>query len=113
QPLFGNRHRASQRHHHKSIFIESHGFQYVGGFAELASGERSLRHGPHQAVNGPDSAQIQRLQRNQPVLNRVVQLSVDPLARMLPMRISMVALFQDDASKLVHFSSTPYSTGST
>ena len=95
QPLFGHCHGPCQRHHHKSIFVERHRFQYVGRFAELASGERSLRHGPHQAVNRSDLAQVQRFQRNQPILNRIVQLPVDPLsAALLPMRISVIALFQ-------------------
>ena len=80
QPLFGNRHRASQGHHNKAIFVASHGFEHVGGFADLAPGECGLRHRPHQVINRADAGKIQRLQRNQAVFDGIVELSVDSCA---------------------------------
>src|SRR4029077_20209927 len=77
QALLGNRHGARQRHDDEALFVTSNGLEHVSRFPELASGERGLRHGAYQIVDRPDLAEIERLQRNQPVFNGVVQLAVD------------------------------------
>jgi len=60
--------------------VARHRLQNVGGFAELAARKRGLRHRAHQVVNGSSLGDIQRLQRNQPVGHRIVQLAVDSRA---------------------------------
>ena len=68
-----------KRHHYEAFFVASHRLQHVGGLAQLAPGKRGLRHRPHQVVDRLHLRQIERLQRNQPVLNRIVQAPFHPV----------------------------------
>ena len=77
ESLLGHGHGAGQGHYHETILVARHGFEHVGGFADLASGEGGLAHGAHQVVDRVHFLEIERLQRNQPVLNRIVQLALD------------------------------------
>ena len=72
QALLGHSHRPRQGHHHKTVLVAGHGFQHVGSFAQLAAGERRLRHRTHQIVDGMHLVKVEWLQRNQPVFNRIV-----------------------------------------
>ncbi len=83
QPLLGHSHRPRQGHHHKTILVAGHGFQHVGGFTQLPAGERGLRHRPHQVIDRMHLLQVERLQWNQPVFNRIVQLALDSRAVMV------------------------------
>ena len=60
--------------------VARHGLQHVGGFAELTAGERRLGHRAHQSVDRLDLAEIERLQRDQTIGYRIVQLAVDARA---------------------------------
>ena len=51
QSLLGDRHGASQGHHHETLFIPGHGLQHVRRFAHLPPGESRLGHGAHQVVD--------------------------------------------------------------
>ena len=72
QSLLGNGHRAGKGHDHKAILVAGHGFENVSSLTDLAPSEGSLRHCNHQIVNGAHVGEIQRLERNQLVFNRVV-----------------------------------------
>ena len=78
--MFSHRHGPGQSHDHKAIFIASHGFQHIRGFAELAACERRLGHGTHQIINRVNVIQVQRLQRHQTVFHRIVQMTMDAAA---------------------------------
>ncbi len=96
QPLFGDCHGPGQGHHDKSVFIQRHGFEHVGCFPQLASGEGGLRHGTNQAINGMNFREIERFQRDQPVFYGIVQATVFALSRVrlfVPVRISLITLF--------------------
>ncbi len=80
QSLLGHGHGAGQRHHHETVFVHGHGLKHVGRLAQLPARERSLGHGTHQVVDRAHFREIQRLQRNQPVFDRVVQMAILPLA---------------------------------
>ena len=54
QTLLGDGHGTRESHHDEAIFVASHGLEHVGSFADLASGERSFRHGAHQIINRAD-----------------------------------------------------------
>ena len=43
----------------------------------LAAGEGRLGHGAHQVIDRMDARKIQRFERNEFVLNRIVQVAVD------------------------------------
>ena len=81
QPLLGDGHGAGKRHHDESVFVERHGFEYVGRFPQLPAGECRLRHGTHQAINGMNLREIERLQRDQPVFDGIVQITVFAFSR--------------------------------
>ena len=94
QALLGHGHRAGKRHHNEGILVARHGFEHVGRLAELASRKRGVRHRAHQIVDGMDLAQIERLQRNQPISHRIVQFSVDPCAFFMA-TVLMMAVLRD------------------
>ena len=52
KPIFADRQRAGERHHHETIFVARHRFQHVRGVADLAPGERRVAHRAHQLVDG-------------------------------------------------------------
>jgi hypothetical protein len=91
--LLGNGHGASKGHHHKTLLIAGHRFQHVGSFSDLAASESGFRHGAHQTVNGADFAEVERLQRDELILNRIVQLALDPRAIVIAMFQSFVSWF--------------------
>ena len=88
ETLFGDGHGAGQGHHHEAVRVASHGFEYVGRLAHLATGEGRFPHRTHEIVNRTHRTQVQRLQRNQTVFNRIVQLAVNSCA-------VMIAILQD------------------
>ena len=91
-PCFATVMATGEGHHDKSVFVERHGFEDVGGLAQLATGEGGLGHCAHQAVDRMDLAQVEGLERNQAVFDGIVQMAVFaltawrislPLARMI------------------------------
>ena len=94
QSLLGHGHRAGERHDDEAFFVARHGLQHIGSFAELAAGKRRLGHRAHQIVDGMNLAEIQRLQRNQTIGYRIVQLAVDSRAFFV-IAIVMIAVLRD------------------
>ncbi len=85
ESLLGYGHGAGEGHDHKTVFVARHGFQNVGGLAQLPAGKGGLGHGPHQVVDGMNFAQIERLQRDQPVCDWIVQMALASRAVMIVM----------------------------
>ena len=81
QALLGDGHRAGQGHHNEAFLVARHGFQHVGAFANLASGEGGVAHGADKVIHGLDLRKIERLQRYQLVGNGIVQLRARCLRR--------------------------------
>ena len=112
QPLLGDSHRASKGHHDESVFVQRHGFEHIGRFPQLAPGEGRLRHRTNQAVNGMNFGEIERFQRDQPVFDGIVQITILAFSRVrlfVPVRISMIALFHRQPPSFFFFPTT-YST---
>jgi hypothetical protein len=120
QPLLGHGHGAGQRHHDEGIFVQRHGFEHVGGFAQLAPGKGGLGHCPHQAVDRRNLAQVEWFEWDQPVFDGIMQITILALSacsvrlrlRGMIFRIAMIALFHDEPPSKLPFSPTRYSTGS-
>src|SRR5690242_11130409 len=77
QALFCYRHRTGESHDHKTIFVARHGLEHIGGFSDLAPGERSIRHGANQVVYRTDRRKIEGLKWNEAVLNGIMQLAIN------------------------------------
>jgi hypothetical protein len=123
QPLLGHGHGSGQGHDDERILVESHGLKHVGGLTQLASGKGGLGHRPDQAVDRIDLAEIERLERNQAVLDGIVQVPIFALTagrvslmRMVLLRmilwIALVSVFQPEPPNRANFP-TRYSTGTT
>jgi len=96
QSLFGDGHGAGQSHDPEAVFVERHGFEDVGGFAQLAAGEGRPGHGPNQVIDGFDLAEIERFEGNQPVFHGIVQMAIRALAAgAAVLRIVVIALFHN------------------
>ncbi len=50
---------AGEGHDDKAVFVSSHGFEDVGGVADLASGVGSVTHGADEIVDGFDFGEIE------------------------------------------------------
>ena len=85
QALLGHSHGSGQGHHYETVLVAGHGFQHVDGFTQLPAGERSLGHGPQQVIDRMHFLEIERLQRNQLVFNRIVQMALHSRAVMIIM----------------------------
>ena len=80
QSLLGDGHRSREGHHDKTIFVASHGFQDIGAFADLATGECRIAHRADQIIHGFDLRQIERLQRYQLVGDGIVKFALNTFA---------------------------------
>src|SRR5439155_4801460 len=80
QALLSYSHRAGEGHDDETFLVAGHGFEDVGGFAQLAAGEGSLRHGAHEVVDGVHSSQIERFEGNESIFDRIVQMTIFALA---------------------------------
>ena len=100
QALLGHGHRAGECHDDEAFLVARHGLEHVGSFAELAAGKRGPGHGAHQVVDGVNLAGIERLQRNQPVRYRIVQLAVDARALVMMAVVRDIFLLQGKTSRM-------------
>src|ERR1700722_15529249 len=81
--LLRHGHGSRQGHPHETVFVSGHSFQHVDGFAELAAGKRSLGHRSQQVIDRVYFFEIERLQWNQLVLNRIVKMALRTRAVMI------------------------------
>src|SRR4029450_6383257 len=96
-------HRARKGHHDKTIFIASHRLQNIRSLSELAAGKSCFRHRADKVVDGFDLGEIERLERNQAVFDRIVEFAINPgtvtmsaVPLLFVMAVPvMIALFQD------------------
>ncbi len=115
QALLGDRHGACQSHYNERVVVERHRLQDVSRFAKLTARESRLGHGSHQSIDRRHFRQIQRFQRNQAVLDGIMQMSVFAFSASVPLsvvRIAMIAVFQRKPPSRLRFCPTEYSTGS-
>ena len=115
----GHDHGSGQCHDDKSVFVERHGLENVGGLAELAPGEGGLGHCAHQAVDRVDLGEIERLQRNQAVFDGIVQMTVFaltawrislPVLRMV-LRVAVIVVLHCEPPSRLQIFPTGYFTG--
>src|SRR5882757_5302355 len=95
QALLCYGHRASQGHHHETIFVPGHRFENIGSFTELAAGESGLGHGADEVVYRVNFSRIEGLQWDQAVLYGVVKLTIDPRAFVMIAVLRAIYLFQE------------------
>ena len=73
QAHFADGHRAGERHDHEAVFVAGHGFEHVGGIADLPRGEGGLAHGADKIVDGVDARKIERENGSETIFDRVVK----------------------------------------
>jgi len=57
---FADSESASEGHDDEAVFVAGHGFQDVGGIADLASGVGGVGHGADEVVDGVDFGEVER-----------------------------------------------------
>ncbi len=75
ETLLCDRHRSRDGEHAKAVAVAHHGFEHVGGFAEVATAERRRGHAAHQRVHRSGRRDVERAQRFEPVVGAAVQVA--------------------------------------
>jgi len=70
---FADGESAGESEDYETIFIAGHGFEYVSGIANLASGVGGVAHGADEGVDGFDFGEIEGEDGAELVLDRIVK----------------------------------------
>ncbi len=83
QTLLGHGHGACQGHDHEAVLVSRHGLKHVHRLAKLATGKCRVRHAAHQIADALGLGKVQRKNRRELVLHRIVELAVNACAFLL------------------------------
>ncbi len=70
---FANGESAGKSHDHETVLIASHGFEDIGGIADLSGSVGGVTHGTNEIVDGADFGKIEGKNGAELVLHRIVQ----------------------------------------